>query len=78
MSKSKKKIREQFRKSVFERDNYTCQVCKKKFEADDLDAHHIVNREEFEDGGYFLENGITLCKIDDNCHLKVEKGEIKI
>ena len=78
MSKNKKKIRENFRNSVFERDNHTCQVCDCKLNAKDLDAHHIVNRDEFEDGGYFLENGITLCKINNNCHLKVEKGEITI
>lgn len=30
-------------------------------ETKQLDAHHIISRDEFEDGGYFLENGVTLC-----------------
>lgn len=37
-----------------------------------LDAHHIVDRNEMEDGGYTLDNGATLC---GDCHLKAEKGE---
>jgi len=78
MSKSKKKIREQFRNAVFERDNYTCQVCGFVFEAHELDAHHIVNRNHFKDGGYILENGVTLCKVGENCHLKIEKNEYDI
>lgn len=52
-----------WRKSVFERDNYTCQACKKR--GGYLIAHHknsfIANPEQ----RTLLENGSTLCQ---NCH----------
>jgi hypothetical protein len=44
-------------------------------EADDmLDAHHITDRNEMPNGGYVVENGISVCKKD--CHFKVEKFHI--
>lgn len=53
-----------WRNSIFERDNYTCQCC-----GDDvggnLQAHHIVNFSEFEDLRFDITNGICLCV---NCH----------
>lgn len=58
MGTSKKQIRENFRKAVFERDGNTCVFCSSK---DCLDAHHIINRELMPNGGYILENGITVC-----------------
>lgn len=67
---NKKQTRETFRSAVFQRDNYTCQICNTKRIENELDAHHITNRDEFEDGGYILENGITVCK--DACHLMCE------
>lgn len=70
----KKNIRSNFRLSVFQRDNYTCQVCNKKSTEEFLDAHHITDRNEMPNGGYVRENGITVCK--DTCHLKVEKFHI--
>lgn len=69
MSK-KKQVREKFRKEVFNRDKLTCKICNTKRDEKDLDAHHITNREEIENGGYIMNNGITVCK--DVCHLKVE------
>jgi hypothetical protein len=36
-----------------------------------LDAHHVRNRNEFPNGGYVKENGVTLC--DDGCHVKAEE-----
>lgn len=74
---NKKEIRTNFRNRVFKRDKYTCRVCcyqstpEKAIE--ELDAHHIINRNLMTNGGYVLENGISLCK---DCHLKAEKGEI--
>lgn len=65
--KSKQKIRENFRTVVFTRDHFTCVFCNRK---DNLDAHHITDRNEFEHGGYVLENGITLCP---DHHLMAEK-----
>ena len=65
MSK-KKEIRENFRTSVFKRDNNKCRMCNKSVE---LDAHHITDRNEIPNGGYVKENGISLC---EECHIKAE------
>jgi 5-methylcytosine-specific restriction endonuclease McrA len=67
---SKKQIRQRFRSDVFERDNYTCQVCGKKREETDLNAHHITDRSHMPFGGYVKENGITVCEED--CHMDCE------
>ena len=56
--KAKKQIRENFRKVVFTRDHYKCVFCEK----DAVDAHHITDRTEMPNGGYILENGISLCE----------------
>jgi 5-methylcytosine-specific restriction endonuclease McrA len=72
--KNKKKIREEFRREVFERDKYTCKVCGIKRPESELDAHHITDRSEMFAGGYVKENGITLCK--DECHMRCEKYHI--
>lgn len=70
MSQHKKEIRRKFREAIFERDNYKCVLCG---ETEDLDAHHITNRNEFKNGGYIKENGVTLCP---NCHYDAEIGLI--
>lgn len=56
--KKKQKIRDNFRISVFTRDNFKCVFCDR---TDNLDAHHITDRNLLENGGYVLENGITVC-----------------
>jgi hypothetical protein len=51
--------RDEFRKSVFDRDGHKCVICSR---TDGLDAHHIVERRLWTDsGGYFIQNGATLC-----------------
>jgi len=74
MKKKKQEIRAAFRKSVFERDKYRCQLCGEQATPEDveekMDAHHVTEREEMPFGGYVKENGITLCK--DLCHYSVE------
>jgi len=62
----KKKIRHDFRESVFLRDNHTCVMCGN---TEELDAHHITDRNEMPNGGYVIENGISLCP---DCHSKAE------
>lgn len=78
MSLSKKDIRKNFREAVFNRDGYRCRVCRlvppKVDEIEDcdfwqLDAHHITNRNDMPNGGYVLENGISLCP---ECHMMAE------
>jgi hypothetical protein len=58
--------RDQFREAVFARDNKRCVMC------GDLgvDAHHITERRLFDDGGYYVDNGATLCAKH---HLQAEQ-----
>ncbi|HEX6290928.1 MAG TPA: RNA ligase family protein [Herpetosiphonaceae bacterium] len=49
--------RTQFRDAVFERDHHRCVICG----APAQDAHHIVERRLWPDGGYYLQNGASLC-----------------
>ena len=67
MSLSKKAVRKTFREVVFKRDGHKCVCC---FKTEELDAHHITDRNFFENGGYVLANGISLCS---DCHLKAEE-----
>ena len=69
--KNKKEIRERFRNEVFERDEYKCVICG---ETENLDAHHIMDRRYFTNGGYVRHNGITLCQRE--CHLNAEQYHI--
>lgn len=61
--------RDSFRNGVFNRDNHLCVVCKEPA----VDAHHIIDRKLFDDGGYYLDNGASLCSKD---HIRAEKCEI--
>lgn len=74
MSNNKKSLREAFRNAVFKRDKYTCVKCGFTSSPEkcrvELDAHHIISRENIINQGYVKENGITLCK---ECHIKAEK-----
>ncbi len=54
----------QWKTSVFERDNYTCQICKDN-KGGNLNAHHILRWSKFKSLRFTLANGITLCK---DCH----------
>lgn len=85
MSK-KSQIRRNFRESVFDRDGYCCKWCGfgPVLESPELtfDAHHITDRNDMPNGGYVPENGITLCKYnedgleEDSCHMKAEQFHI--
>lgn len=57
-----------WRKAVFERDNYTCRDCGKK--GDYLEAHHIKSWAKYPKWRFVKSNGLTLCKI---CHNKIPK-----
>ena len=58
--------RDEFRESVFKRDNNMCIICAKPAQ----DAHHIMERRLFADSGYYLDNGVTLC---GKFHIKAEQ-----
>lgn len=51
--------REQFREGCLARDSYECVIC---HATSDLSVHHIMERRLWSDGGYYLENGATLCE----------------
>lgn len=63
--------RSEFKNKVFERQKGKCAFCDKKC----VDAHHILERKLFEDGGYYLDNGIGVCSEH---HLMLEKDEITV
>jgi hypothetical protein len=63
--------RDNFRESVFKRDSNKCVICKEP----GVDAHHILDRKLFEDGGYYLDNGATLCS---ECHIDAEKSNLTV
>jgi len=65
--------RDEFRKAVSERDDGKCVICKNNA----IDSHHIMERrlfaEEFEIGGYFVDNGASVCA---KCHILCEQTTI--
>ena len=50
--------RDQFREGVLSRDGHKCVLCDEPA----VDAHHIMERRLWKDGGYYLENGASVCK----------------
>lgn len=66
--------RDEFRRAVFARDKNRCVSCGAT--GVPLDAHHIMERRLFTDGGYYLNNGATLC--DPTCHMKAETTELSV
>lgn len=61
--------RDDFRENIFKRDNHKCVWCGNIA----VDAHHIVERKLFDDGGYYLDNGVSLC---EKCHILAEQTVI--
>ena len=61
--------RDQFREQVFARDNHKCVICGNPADA----VHHIIDRSLFHDEGYYLDNGVSLCKEH---HIEAEQTAI--
>lgn len=60
-----------FAGAVFARDAHSCVLCG----AAAADAHHILDRKLFADGGYYLSNGASVCAP---CHLQVEATTVSV
>lgn len=63
--------RDAFREAVFVRDHYTCVLCDQPA----VDAHHILERRLWNDGGYYLNNGASVCAEH---HIACEKTNISV
>lgn len=57
-----------WRLQVFQRDQFTCQVCGQN--GGTLNAHHIFNWRDNEDLRYDVDNGVCLC---EKCHILFHK-----
>jgi hypothetical protein len=63
--------RQEFKESVFAATKGKC--CVPNCTCDAVDAHHIMNRHLWANGGYILSNGAALC---EKHHLEAERGVI--
>jgi len=72
--------RDEFKNNVFKRDNNMCVCCGVNESGSiKLDAHHIIERRLWDDGGYYIDNGVTLCDQGENgCHFKAETTEFSV
>lgn len=61
--------RNEFREGVFARDGHECVLCGDPAQ----DAHHILERRLWTDGGYYLDNGASVC---GPCHVSCEETTI--
>ena len=63
--------REDFKKQVFNKTHGKC--CIGECGDNAVDAHHIMDRKLWTDGGYYLSNGAALCSVH---HYMAEKSMI--
>jgi hypothetical protein len=68
---SKLMTRDQFREAVFDRDGSTCVFCSEPA----VDAHHILERRLWGDGGYYVDNGTRVCREH---HLQCERTVLSV
>ena len=68
--------REEFKKQVFARTNGKC--CVPDCSCDAVDAHHIMDRKLWNDGGYYLSNGAALCEKQCLDYMNIKLTDIKV
>jgi|SRR6185436_16960305 len=61
--------RDEYREAVFARGKHRCVICGTPA----VDAHHIVERKLWSDGGYYFGNGAAVCEVH---HLQAESTEL--
>jgi hypothetical protein len=64
--------RDRFRETALKRDGYRCVICDRR---EGLSVHHIIERNLFVDGGYYINNAATLC---EQHHLEAEKTVLTV
>lgn len=64
---------QQWRSSVFVRDNFTCSACGSR--GVKLNAHHIKRYCDYPDLRFDVDNGVTLC---EECHKKLHRYEREV
>ena len=57
-----------WRRAIFERDDYTCRICGKR--GAELNAHHVIYYAIDKNRVLDLDNGITVCR---DCHIQLHK-----
>lgn len=67
--------RDAFREGVLARDGHKCVFCGASAAEGELNAHHIMERRLFPDGGYYLDNGASVCVEH---HLQCEKTLLSV
>lgn len=63
--------RDEFRNAVLNRDGNKCVFC----DEDAKDAHHIIERRLWSDGGYYLANGASVCELH---HIDCESTKLSV
>ena len=62
-----------WRTKVFERDDYTCQLCGEH--GGKLNAHHVVPFAKDKAKRLEVSNGVTLC---EDCHRAIHRGDLEL
>ena len=63
--------REKFKELSFKRDKNSCIFCSNT----KISCHHIIDRKLFSNGGYYIDNGASVC---DEHHWACEKTDISV
>ena len=59
-----------WRNKVYEKDYWTCQICKRKLKSGEIIAHHLTSFAFDIKNRFNINNGTTLCR---SCHIKLHE-----